>query len=855
MSRDSLTPTVTDRDPHNSRGVVASNRALFKVMALALLLALGPLLAGFAYLALVRDPQLESRHVHSVSAMVARQQAASLSMLLQNLGQRLQQAGTAMSGELQLGEGDDPEALARALLPRFPEFSELRLVPLTDLGTATLAEGTFGLHNHIEVDLVRRAVAGEGGRPETYPVDGELVSSMATLARAWDTGDNRTVVLGTLREQLLVSRLQGANADLGELTLQQVYGNDRNDFIRVGEASPEGRPFQAVHPVTDTAWQVTFTPSSAMLADFAVDRLPLLLILGLLLVGVCAGLLTVVLWLPRLVQKDVVRIIDGAGLKTSLHLDMPHLVPLGQHLRRLLGGHAAAAPEGGGKRPESPKVLTGHHLTNPLFQSDSILDTEQGEDGEVLDLELEEDSEAPDPALLLPAHIFRAYDIRGAADGELGDTAIDLIGRAIGTLAAEKNEATLVVGCDGRESSPRIKRALIQALLGTGRQVIDIGLVPTPLLYYATRTLDSRSGVMVTGSHNPAADNGLKIVLKNHSIAGGLVQRIRESALEANFCEGEGTLSHADLLPAYLDEVVRDIALPVPLKLVIDAGNGATSEIAPRLFTELGCEVLPLFCDIDGSFPNRSPDTSREHNLSALVETVVREQADLGIAFDGDGDRIAVVTGSGRILRTDQLLMLYVQDVVSRNPGTDVVFDIKCSRNLAQLVVTHGGRPVLSKTGHAFMKEKMAETGALLGGEFSGHIIFGERWYGFDDGLYAAARLAEIVSNQGKSLDQLMAAFPQTANTPEILIPVPEAGKFALMQKFIDGASFPEGKVNTLDGLRVDFNDGWGLIRASNTSAALTARFEASTPEQLHIIMDAFRDQLAATGSGVEIPD
>ena len=845
---------MTDRDPHNSRGIVAGNKAMLMVTGLALLLALGPLLAGFAYLALLRDPQLESRQIHAVSAMVAREQAASLSNLLQDLGLRLQQAGTATSWQRELREGGDPETLARSLLPYFPEFSALRLVPLTDMGTATLNEGHFGLRNHIEVDLVRRAAAGEGVRPETYRIDGEMVISLASRTGGLGADENSIVILGSLREPLLAARLQGGNGDLGEVALQQVHGNDRSAFMRVGEASPEGSPFQATHPVADTAWEVTFTPSSALLEDLAVSRQPLLLVLGLLLAGVCAGLLTVVLWLPRLAARDVTRIIDGAGLKTSLHLDSPHLVPLGQHLRRLLGGHAAVGTTDSVQKPEPPVVLTGHHLTNPVFQQGGILDSEQAGDEEILELDLPEEIESADPALLLPQHIFRAYDIRGEADTELSDAAVDLIGRAIGTLAAEKNEDALVVGCDGRQSSPRIKQTLIQALLATGRQVIDIGVVPTPLLYYATRKLTTRSGVMVTGSHNPAADNGLKIVLKNHTIAGGLVQRIRESALEANFCEGQGTLSDADLLPEYLEEIVRDIALPVPLKLVIDAGNGATSEIAPRLFTELGCEVLPLFCEMDGSFPNRSPDTSREDNLAALVEMVVRENADLGIAFDGDGDRVAVVTGRGRILRTDQLMMLYVQDVVSRNPGTDVVFDIKCSRNLAQLVVTHGGRPVLSKTGHAFMKEKMVETGALLGGEFSGHIFFGERWYGFDDALYAAARLTEIVSNQGETLDQLMTAFPETANTPEILIPVPEAAKFALMQKFVEGASFPEGKVNTLDGLRVDFNDGWGLIRASNTSAALTARFEASTPEQLQLIMDAFRGQLEATGSGLEIP-
>jgi len=847
-------PRMTDPDPHNSRGIVAGNKALFRVAGLALLLALGPLLAGFAYLALLRDPQLESQQVHAVSAMIAGERAASLSALLQDLGLRLQQAGSATPWQRPLREGIEPSTLAQLLLPYFPEFSALRLVPLTDMGSATLSEGHFGLRNHIEVDLIRRAAAGEAVRPEAYRIDGELVISLASITGGAQTGDNSTAILGSLRLDLLTARLQSDNGDLGEVVLRQVYGNERIDVIRVGQASPEGHHFQATHRIADTAWEVTFTPSADLLKGLGISLWPLLLVLGLLLLGICAGLLTVALWLPRLVARDVSHIIHGAGLKTSLHLNIPHLVPLGQHLRRLLSVHAAAGSADSANKHEAPAVVTGQARAKSPDRDDSPPRAGRNGEEDVLALDPQEDVAAADPALLLPQHIFRAYDIRGQADTELSNAAIDLIGQALGTLAAEKNEAELAVGCDGRESSPRIKQALIQALLATGRQVIDIGVVPTPLLYYATRKLTTGSGVMVTGSHNPAADNGLKVVLKNHTIAGGLVQRIRESALEANFCEGQGTLSSADLLPDYLEEIVRDIALPVPLKLVVDAGNGATSEIAPRLFRELGCEVLPLFCEMDGSFPNRSPDTSREDNLAALVAMVVGENADLGIAFDGDGDRVAVVTGSGRILRTDQLMMLYVQDVVSRNPGTDVVFDIKCSRNLAQLVVNHGGRPVLSKTGHAFMKEKMAQTGALLGGEFSGHIFFGERWYGFDDALYAAARLTEIISNQGKTLDQLMAAFPETANTPEILIPVPEAKKFAVMQKFIDGASFPEGKINTLDGLRVDFSDGWGLIRASNTSAALTARFEASTPEQLQLVIEAFRAQLAATGSGLEIP-
>ncbi len=848
---------MTDREPTESRGVVASNRALLGVSALALLLALGPLLAGFAYLGLLRDPQLESAQVHAYSTMVARQQAAGVSSLLRDLGLRLEQAGSATSWQQQLLDGVPIAVLARGLLPYFPEFSELRLVPLTDLGSATLAAGEFGLRNHIEVDMVRRAAAGEGGQPEVYRFDERSLISVAYLASDPDGDDNRIVILGTLREESLASRLQQANGDLGEVVLTQVHGRQHSELLRVGEASPEGGGFQAVQSVPGTDWQLGFTPSSSVITNLAVNRLPLLLVLLLLVAGICAGLLTVVLWLPRLALGDVARIIDSAGLKKDLRLDVPQLAPQGRRLRELLSAQAkpAAQQPGGDYRASSPPAeLADQHLTNPLFQRDSIIDTEVEEEEGSLELELPEHDDSPDPALL-PPHIFRAYDIRGQAELELGDTATGLIGRAIGSLAADMNQDTLVVGCDGRTSSPRIKEALIRALLDTGRQVIDIGVVPTPLLYYATRKLGKHCGVMVTGSHNPAADNGFKILLERYSVAGGLIQQIRERALDGNFCAGQGSLSQADPRPDYLDEVVRDIALAVPLKLVIDAGNGATSDLAPRLFSELGCEVVPLFCDIDGRFPNRSPDTSREDNLNALVDTVLREKADLGIAFDGDGDRLAVVTGSGRILRTDQLMMLYVQDVVSRHPGADVVFDIKCSRNLAQLVTTHGGRPVLSKTGHAFMKEKMAETGALLGGEFSGHIFFGERWYGFDDGLYAAARLVEIVSNHGDTLDQLMSVFPETANTPEILIPVPEAAKFALIQKFIETASFPEGKINTLDGLRVDFSDGWGLVRASNTSPALTARFEASSQEQLHLIMNTFRTQLAAIEPGLEIPN
>jgi len=387
-----------------------------------------------------------------------------------------------------------------------------------------------------------------------------------------------------------------------------------------------------------------------------------------------------------------------------------------------------------------------------------------------------------------------------------------------------------------------------------GRDVIDIGLVPTPLLYFATQHLSCKSGVMITGSHNPAQYNGLKIVINEQTIGAGGIKEVLKRTIEGKFVKGKGRMIREDIAPAYLDEVLGDIAIAVPLKVVIDAGNGATSVIAPELFEELGCEVVPLYCEFDGEFPNRPPDTGVEDNLTGLVAKVLEEKADFGVAFDGDGDRLAVVTSSGKLIRSDTLLMLFAQDVVSRNPGADVVFDVKCSRHLSQLITKHGGRPVMWKTGHAYMKEKMQETGALLGGEFSGHIFFGERWFGFDDGMYAAGRLAEILSGHGESLDDSLKGFPASVNTPEILIPVSEQDKFPLMKKIIAEASFSSGKVSTIDGIRVDYTDGWGLLRASNTTTALTARFEASNKEELDAIMQEFRAQIELVEPNLDLP-
>lgn len=445
----------------------------------------------------------------------------------------------------------------------------------------------------------------------------------------------------------------------------------------------------------------------------------------------------------------------------------------------------------------------------------------------------------------IAAEIFRSYDIRGLVDSQLSPENVVLIGRAIGSQALALGEKNLVVGRDGRSHSLDVAEQLIEGILATGCNAINIGMVPTPLMYFACHELDNAgSGIMVTASHNPPEYNGFKIVLKGNTLKDDDIQQLRTRILRDDFSQGAGKEDFADMSAQYIERIFSDVALAGEISLVIDAGNGAAGEIAPILFEELGCKVTPLFCEVDGSFPNHSPDPSVAANLQALVDKVGEVGADLGIALDGDGDRVAVVTASGAIVPADRLLMLLAKDIVSRNPGADVLFDVKCSRELNSVISSYGGRPIMWKSGHSHMKAKMQETGALLGGELSGHIFIKERWYGFDDGLYAAARVIEIMSLREQDMDSILENFPCLPATPEIKVAVDEDKKFALIKRLIQEGEFGQGRVTAIDGLRVDFPEGWGLVRASNTSAALTLRFEAETQEKLEHIASRIKEQL-----------
>ena len=445
--------------------------------------------------------------------------------------------------------------------------------------------------------------------------------------------------------------------------------------------------------------------------------------------------------------------------------------------------------------------------------------------------------------------IFRAYDIRGIVGRSLTEDIVRTIGRAYAAEARDNGQHRVAVGCDGRHSSPSLKDALVEGLATSGLNVIDTGQVPTPLLYFATHELGTGAGVMITGSHSPTEYNGLKMMLGGAALAGDAIARLKGRIDENAFTRGDGSLGQTDITRRYIRRVLGDVQVAHPLKVVVDCGNGVAGGIAPLLLRELGCEVIELYCDINGDFPNHHPDPANPANLEDLLDAVRSEGADCGLAFDGDGDRIGFVTRGNRIVWPDVLMMLFAQDIVTRNPGAAIVYDVKCSHRLGALVRRLGGVPIPCRTGHSHIKAKLRETGALLGGEFSGHICFGERWYGFDDALYSAARLLEILGGRearNGSVDALFEQFPDTRSTPELTIETTETRKFAIIEALARTADFGGGALTTLDGLRVDYPDGWGLVRASNTSPMLTLRFEADGDTALRRIQHTFQAQLDA---------
>ncbi len=692
------------------------------------------------------------------------------------------------------------------------EAIKVRIIPLATAQKTD--EGPVPIR-FSELDLIGRAEKGEIPAPEALKIGKDwMVHWIVPVTR-----DNQVIgtILITMPAQSLFKRFRAVDTNLGEFELLQEFtASPVQSLNKVGEGSSNN---SATIKIPGTYWSIKFTASDHLRKSAAE---PLTLWLLIMSISLFASI-TICWILSRVAYMMMLR--KDTGQQQSLQ----QVVSLAKQ-----------------NIDETPVGL--------LYQNKDILDVEIiAEDKKILGIDGSTGKQtgignnnlpAVDPDTI-PPQIFRAYDIRGVYGKELTLDLAFKLGHAIGSEALDQGEKSIVVARDARTHSEDITRTLIKGILATGCHVINIGIVPTPLLYFATfHFSDTRSGVMVTASHNPKEFNGFKVVMQNQALSDNGVQELRERIINQRLHQGAGQETSRDIINAYIERIFSDVAIAGQIKIVVDAANAVPGIVAPRLFEELGCEVIPLFCELDGSFPNHDPDPTVEKNLQALIAKVKETQADVGVAFDGDGDRLVVVTPRGDILWPDRLLMLFAKDVLQRNPGADILFDVKCSRLLNQVISGYGGRPIMWKTGHSPMKAKMEETRALIGGEYSGHIFIKDRWYGFDDGIYAMARLLEIITLRDQKIDAIFAAFPSQISTPEIRVNVDEKDKFALVDAIVARAKFPNAVVSTIDGLRVDFERGWALVRASNTSAALTFRFEAESKEILEKIQQNFKQEI-----------
>ena len=744
---------------------------------------------------------------------------------------------------------DEPArtALAAELQNGVSQWLQLRLLPLDWDRPESTGAAPMG---YAGVDLVRRAASGRQPDAEVHQLKSR--KPYVALAMPAKVGDQPAGVLfAALPLSLITSTVDAVQLSLpGRAWLTQRSGGKQ---VALGvDAEPEGQADGTVE-VPGTILGVTYR------ADPAGDATGLLLVLSLTAVGIVVLILVGVLQWRRL----------AADLRT----DMGTAVILGEAIHKEQGMGAPTArlrstadalmllakltqtPRNGPKPKAGATEKPAMKTTKPVESlagraaQDAVKVEEVDENGDKLSEPVVADQE-----LLLPERVFRAYDIRGLAGDEINPGNVTLLGQALGSLVQERGGSNLVVARDARISSRELATALIDGIVASGTDVIDLGAVPTPLLYFARQLLKADGAVMVTGSHNPPEYNGFKIQLGDDMLAEGELAALRARMAEGNLVRGHGASESRDLQAEYVQAIVGDMAFSRDLRVVIDAGNGIAGPLAVRLFETLGCEVIPLYCDPDGSFPNHHPDPSQPENLTDLVEAVRSNRADLGIAFDGDGDRVALVDNDGHPVWPDQLLMLLAADVLIRHPGADIIYDVKSSRHLASYILANGGRPIMWKSGHSRMKAKLRETGALLAGEFAGHYYIKERWYGFDDGLYTAARALEILSADAQSAADVFAALPVSPATPELVLTLEEGRNVAIMRALAAQAEFPAAKVLDIDGVRVEFDDGWGLVRASNTTPALVFRFEAQDETALERIQGEFRRLLAAVDPNLQPP-
>lgn len=787
-----------------------------------------PLIIGLALLCVV-GTVLYYLGIQQPLAMQAKQLIGSqIEERADLIEQKINQIQTTISVASQTGEQTDEVQLVRDLKAAIPQIDQVQFFSPEEL---QINLDNRPVITHVVIDMLRKSLAGVNVSPELILNKGQP----AYVAFVHKLNDERAVV-ATVQPSQMIDLL--GSADPGTyFELRQSFAESHHTIAAVGTNPGVGEPL-VISPAFGTKWTVAFWQGSGNFLATA-GLLPILLMMGAVIALLIAALMPM-LSLKRLLNKDAREFIQGVNDQhMPNHFHLKFFNDIASSYRRVAG------------------------LKEPIEESPV---TEHAEEGA---LDVAEDDEQPAPRKHLTpnngdydletishdisADIFREYDVRGRVDKDFDAGVVYALGLAIGSEAYARGEQKVVVARDGRLSSPELHEALKQGLVESGRDVIDLGMVPTPLLYFATHKLDTHSGVMLTGSHNPPNHNGLKVVLAGETLHGKDVKALYTRIREQDFLSGHGQVTAYQIEQEYLEEVASRVKVDKPLKLVIDSGNGVTGNIAPRLFQALGCDVIGLHTKIDGNFPNHHPDPNHAKNLQDVIAMVLQEKADLGLAFDGDGDRLGVIDNQGNVVWTDRLLMLFAMDVLSRKKGAEIIYDVKCTRHLPEVIKKHGGHPVIWKTGHSLMKAKMQETGAQLGGEGSGHIYFKERWYGFDDALYAAARLLEILGKESRSIAEIFEQLPQSLETEEINVPVADKVKFKLIEVLIKKGRFDGGDVSTIDGIRVEYPDRWLLARASNTTPSIVVKFEADTNEALEQVKTLLREQLLTIAPKLKI--
>ncbi len=745
--------------------------------------------------------------------------------------------------------------------------------------------GRYPMLSYAELDMVLEARAGN--RPPVEAHKAAASGGHFDVVRAVRHGDAIAgyllVSFDTTVLEAALSRLAASYSGRIEL-LQQVGQREERLLAAIGEPL-DHEPL--IHPVRGSLWQLRYWAPRPVWQVMGVDwpvlywttMAELLAVMGLMMALLRRYLEGVLTRDARIFYSYVRDRIGGQWLGKSYQprlkefngplekLKALNLTPQGSLRRvprkRSLGGKGERS---GRRKAEEKSERVADKQAESMGLDDAFADVLFQDKGA---LEVEEHAAEPAPAPApapapekaapaedgaVPRAIFRAYDIRGVVDSTLTTEGAYEIGRAIGSEAWVRGEQAVVVARDGRFSGPKLSEALIRGLRESGRDVIDIGRVPTPVLYFATHYLSSRSGVMVTGSHNPPDYNGFKIVLKGEALSGDDIRALHSRIANQDYTMGEGALTSQEIDSDYIARVIADVTVRRPLRVVVDCGNGVAGAVAPAVLRGIGCELHELYCEVDGHFPNHHPDPSRPENLFDLAEEVRRQGADLGLAFDGDGDRLGVVDSNGNIIWPDRVLMLLATHVLNHHAGAQVIYDVKCSRHLRSQIEAAGGVPLMWKSGHSMLRAKLQETGAVLAGELSGHIFFNDRWYGFDDALYSAVRLIEIIAAGNLSSAELFARLPAAVATPELFASLPEGRNFEVMEKLRQRASFGGAELITLDGIRAEFEAGWGLVRASNTTPALGFRFEADDEQTLERIKQLFRQELLAVEPSLELP-